>query len=251
MNRRAFTLIELLVVIAIIAILAAILFPVFSQAKAAAKKTADLSNQKQLMTCVLLYATDNDDHSVVTHHDLAPTETLADLYPWYQPLQPYLKSRDVLIDPALGAGSTPTVFPDHLNAATWAPFRTDYVINGFFAHGSSLTGFSNPAAQIFTSERHRNVAFFDYHPWASTPTNDWERGMLDGSGFVLTDPETGAIAADATNIGRHTGGSNYAFLDGHAKWFKFVNTLDKTKPVNDITNWGMHNIDSLPPVEEH
>ena len=54
MTRRAFTLIELLVVIAIIAILAAILFPVFAQAKAAAKKAVDLSNQKQIITAIML-----------------------------------------------------------------------------------------------------------------------------------------------------------------------------------------------------
>lgn len=61
MNRKAFTLIELLVVIAIIAILAAILFPVFAQAKYAAKKTQELSNIKQLGTGLTIYTGDNDD----------------------------------------------------------------------------------------------------------------------------------------------------------------------------------------------
>jgi prepilin-type N-terminal cleavage/methylation domain-containing protein len=61
MVRKAFTLIELLVVIAIIAILAAILFPVFAQAKAAAKKTAQLSNTKQTATSFAIYTTDSDD----------------------------------------------------------------------------------------------------------------------------------------------------------------------------------------------
>jgi prepilin-type N-terminal cleavage/methylation domain-containing protein/prepilin-type processing-associated H-X9-DG protein len=61
MKRSAFTLIELLVVIAIIAILAAILFPVFAQAKVAAKKTADLSNMKQMGTSTYLYFSDYDD----------------------------------------------------------------------------------------------------------------------------------------------------------------------------------------------
>lgn len=61
MNKRAFTLIELLVVIAIIAILAAILFPVFAQAKEAAKKTQTLSNQKQMGTATAIYLGDNDD----------------------------------------------------------------------------------------------------------------------------------------------------------------------------------------------
>ena len=59
--RKAFTLIELLVVIAIIAILAAILFPVFAQAKAAAKKTAALSNTKQLVLGMIMYIGDYDD----------------------------------------------------------------------------------------------------------------------------------------------------------------------------------------------
>lgn len=61
MNRKAFTLIELLVVIAIIAILAAILFPVFAQAKVAAKKTSDLSNNKQVALAFFMYENDFDD----------------------------------------------------------------------------------------------------------------------------------------------------------------------------------------------
>ena len=61
MTRKAFTLIELLVVIAIIAILAAILFPVFAQAKEAAKKTSTLNNFKQTATSTMIYSTDSDD----------------------------------------------------------------------------------------------------------------------------------------------------------------------------------------------
>ena len=68
-SNRAFTLIELLVVIAIIAILAAILFPVFAQAKLAAKKTSDLSNLKQQGLSWIMYATDYDDISVTQYRD--------------------------------------------------------------------------------------------------------------------------------------------------------------------------------------
>src|SRR5579862_147505 len=66
-SRRAFTLIELLVVIAIIAILAAILFPVFAQAKEAAKKTACVSDSKQVVLAALMYANDFDD--TIPRHD--------------------------------------------------------------------------------------------------------------------------------------------------------------------------------------
>lgn len=95
-KRQAFTLIELLVVIAIIAILAAILFPVFAQAKASAKNIACISNIKQEITATLMYASDNDDGTVLT--DYAPTT-------WWRPtwaydLLPYTKNRDINWDPA-------------------------------------------------------------------------------------------------------------------------------------------------------
>ncbi len=90
-NNRAFTLIELLVVIAIIAILAAILFPVFAQAKAAAKKTADLSNIKQQMTSTFLYASDADD--------FLPVGVFQEDYVMSARLQPYMKNREIFKNP--------------------------------------------------------------------------------------------------------------------------------------------------------
>jgi prepilin-type N-terminal cleavage/methylation domain-containing protein/prepilin-type processing-associated H-X9-DG protein len=248
MNRpRAFTLIELLVVIAIIAILAAILFPVFAQAKAAAKKTQDFNNQKQIVLGILLYANDNDDLTCKTHHDLAPGETVADLYPWYRPLQAYFKNDGILRDPTLN--DTPTLIPTPLTLADWKKVRTDYLINGFFAHGASLGLVSRPAEQIIVGERHAGIAFFDYHAWPTAPDGNWERGFLDGSGYQIGDLETNTQIPDAANVGRHTGGNNYAFVDGHAKWFKFVQTLDKTLPPSDVKNYGLHNIDGLPSNE--
>jgi len=94
-KNKAFTLIELLVVIAIIAILAAILFPVFAQAKAAAKKTADLSNLKQVGTSMFLYANDYDDSlgDAVTYGPETETYILA------ARLMPYVKSRPIFKSP--------------------------------------------------------------------------------------------------------------------------------------------------------
>lgn len=93
---NGFTLIELLVVIAIIAILAAILFPVFAQAKAAAKKTADLSNLKQLGTSAYLYASDYDDGLP----DVAVFDAEAETYIYAAKMQPYVKNKDIWKNPS-------------------------------------------------------------------------------------------------------------------------------------------------------
>jgi prepilin-type N-terminal cleavage/methylation domain-containing protein len=92
LSKKGFTLIELLVVIAIIAILAAILFPVFAQAKAAAKKTADLSNLKQQMLGALMYSNDADD--------FLPTAIWQEDYVFASKLQPYIKSRGIFRNPS-------------------------------------------------------------------------------------------------------------------------------------------------------
>jgi prepilin-type N-terminal cleavage/methylation domain-containing protein len=242
--KRAFTLIELLVVIAIIAILAAILFPVFAQAKLAAKKTQDLSNQKQIVTAIMLYANDNEDRTCATHHDLESGETIADLYTWYQPLFAYVKSKDIFRNPVVS--DVPTIFPPLVTLANWQTYRTDYLINGFFSHGASLGLPSSPADQILIGNRRDGIAFFDYHPWASAPDGNWERGFLSGSRYTIGDVETDSQVPDPSNVGRFTGGDNYGFVDGHAKYLKFNATLNKKLNPDDITNWGMHNIDSLP-----
>jgi prepilin-type N-terminal cleavage/methylation domain-containing protein len=90
--KKAFTLIELLVVIAIIAILAAILFPVFSQAKEAAKKTASLSNVKQLGTALQLYLGDSDDVVPPAYYYNAPNGPGA-----LRPTRPFLCRLDAFV----------------------------------------------------------------------------------------------------------------------------------------------------------
>jgi len=163
--RSAFTLIELLVVIAIIAILAAILFPVFAQAKAAAKTTASISNLKQLGLGMLLYAGDYDDTRVPrVNQDIIRNSTggfvaVVNEYNWKQLIQPYTKSQGVYQDTVNPAAR---FLDDHSDPAArtffnWTPatvpsnllFNRGYAWanswNGQFDKGGPMTGFKDPA----------------------------------------------------------------------------------------------------------
>ena len=111
--RKAFTLIELLVVIAIIAILAAILFPVFAQAKAAAKKTQALAHMKQIGTAEQIYLTDNDDTYQPAYYYNNPLASgsldATGINHWSGVLSPYVKNWDMFRspeDPSLGIAPT-------------------------------------------------------------------------------------------------------------------------------------------------
>ncbi|MBL8059536.1 MAG: prepilin-type N-terminal cleavage/methylation domain-containing protein [Chthonomonas sp.] len=114
-SNKAFTLIELLVVIAIIAILAAILFPVFAQARAAAKTTATISNLRQVITSGIMYASDNDDFN--HPYQFCPNGNSSTANPdpgscgsptqgYYYFIGPYMKSRELVWDASRGVRTT-------------------------------------------------------------------------------------------------------------------------------------------------
>jgi prepilin-type N-terminal cleavage/methylation domain-containing protein len=154
MKRRvsAFTLIELLVVIAIIAILAAILFPVFAQAKLAAKKTAALSNIKQLGTSLHIYLQDFDDtYPNAYMWDGNDTPTWLDNYHLWSSkfvIGPYTKNTDLLISPADALRALDrSYFTDMTDKTLLAQLRpTSFMANAItpWSWGAEIYGVQNP-----------------------------------------------------------------------------------------------------------
>lgn len=141
--RKAFTLIELLVVIAIIAILAAILFPVFAQAKLAAKKIQSLSNVKQMGLAIQMYIGDTDDRYLPAFNPPDGTGDWAQYNSagvnlntlWTINTQPYIKSINLNFSPADSeAGKADSAIP-------WAGVHISYSANGY------LDGWSNGFGQ--------------------------------------------------------------------------------------------------------
>ena len=150
-KHKAFTLIELLVVIAIIAILAAILFPVFAQAKTAAKKTAALSNIKQSGTAAMIYLADYDDNFMSAYAVTATGNVWyawgaavpagwpdpasfyfeeEDQHMWANSMQPYMKNYAMLEAP--GVGELDFGF-DGTNGNGKAPAKVGFAMNGFLS----------------------------------------------------------------------------------------------------------------------
>lgn len=209
MNRRGFTLIELLVVIAIIAILAAILFPVFAQAKEAAKRTASLSNQKQIATATLLYAGDYDDVVPVSAYFTGQVSSAGRpiIFSVYDAVGPYLKNIDVFVSPAATPGIDWQARLNLLGLDTPGGFRyASYVPNlGLF--GENFCTAPIPALRRFTPSSSlasiptpvETVMFFDGYIKAGA--------TLDFHNFMAQ--------------ARHNEGLIINFADGHTKYHKF------------------------------
>ncbi len=139
MKRNAFTLIELLVVIAIIAILAAILFPVFSQARTKARQASDISNMKQQGLALMMYSQDYDE--VMLGYGLPyegdPRCSQGSWVYWPALLQPYVKSEKVFLSPQLKAyldvTESPWICPELNINREGNRLYFSYMLNGLFS----------------------------------------------------------------------------------------------------------------------
>jgi|LSQX01.1.fsa_nt_gb prepilin-type N-terminal cleavage/methylation domain-containing protein/prepilin-type processing-associated H-X9-DG protein len=198
--RRGFTLIELLVVIAIIAILAAILFPVFARAREKARQSSCLSNMKQLGTAMMMYAQDYDDKFCLM---FTGTQTTA-VVPsdpdfnhngsgtWYRSwatlIHPYVMNTQLFICPSDPTGNMNVRYGLPTNALTPTGLVTVYGTTV----SPAMAELTRPAQTLMISEK----------------------ASGGGAQYVLSGQHYSGRMS-------HNDGGNVAFHDGHAKWFRF------------------------------
>ncbi|MGI4791226.1 MAG: DUF1559 domain-containing protein [Janthinobacterium lividum] len=254
MKKKGFTLIELLVVIAIIAILAAILFPVFQKVRENARRTACLSNMKQIGLGVMQYEQDYDESSMNgwDQHGRGAG--------WAFEVYPYVKSKGVFLCPDdsgvynTAPASGPVTYC--LNANTVIAYSGDGVTDGkSTAH--IMADYNSPAKSVLLCEAANN-AYLDVSADAGSNPNAWwadnqpgpdgtgkgggggrsmagfgvgKAGTYDpigsalGSGPVyatgyMRGSENDGKGAFTGPLGRHSDGSNFLMLDNHAKFIR-------------------------------
>ena len=185
-SHRAFTLIELLVVIAIIAILAAILFPVFAQAKAAAKKTQDLSNVKQIGLGLVMYAGDSDDVLPMDQFCDGGRAYCTASTTWYQMVDPYVKSGDKAVNGLGQSVATGTGglflgpdFPKPKSSGGAYAIRIDVSPDGYapwkdsnyVVKTVSMTQIDKPADKVYVTHRGADPGTAQYVGWLA---DEWD-----------------------------------------------------------------------------
>jgi len=266
-RKTGFTLIELLVVIAIIAILAAILFPVFAQARDKARQTSCLSNTKQMGTAFMMYIQDWDElfplgfglggslgwlynynHAVPPNWRTNPGADRLMAYPvhWANSTQAYIKSYKIGACPS-GPEVRLAITDYDAPSAPWE--NSSYTMNGLLM-SYAQAGVRTPASLPLL----------------------WEgRGKAQVAGFALTNPallctgngmcryqpwsdSCGSSTTGGTSVmfglsgtmWIHSGGANFVLADGHAKWRRLGATLDPGATDANVDPYTGYNADGFP-----
>jgi prepilin-type N-terminal cleavage/methylation domain-containing protein/prepilin-type processing-associated H-X9-DG protein len=198
---KGFTLIELLVVIAIIAILAAILFPVFAQARESARKTSCLNNCKQFGTAIAMYTQDWDGWYPLAWFSFGENGFDMALYP-------YIKNKAVYECPS-----------NHVTPSFWAgytigPLPRSYALNG------DLTARTVKGVRAGVNE---SEVQFPASTIMMTEIRDTRKAQKIGPEHEIFNANKNDVCTRIPfNI--HQGGSNYVFADYHAKWYRVEQT---------------------------
>ena len=218
-RRSAFTLIELLVVIAIIAILAAILFPVFQKVRENARRTSCTSNEKQIGLAFTQYTQDADEKFPLMTNDKQDTNWAQALYPFVKATGVY-KCPDSIDKGTLGRGGNPSP-----NGAPQIPvsYAYNYQIAGSYdnnAHDGTqypiaLALVDKPSSKILMTESNFELGMAYY---------DWSNDATNGFGDNTFGNSRGRV--------QHSGRWNCLFIDGHVK------TLLPTATASPINMWG-------------
>jgi prepilin-type N-terminal cleavage/methylation domain-containing protein/prepilin-type processing-associated H-X9-DG protein len=244
MRKRGFTLIELLVVVAVMAIIAALLFPTFAQARDKARQAACLSNMKQLAMGVMMYTQDYEETLPKGSLGFDPTGAH---FPWPLTVAPYVKNTAIFRCPSdrkpmsvkawlsSGIHSRYPDFPLSIicNYNVLPPYDLDSVRLAEYVDASRIIALCDmrdmDACPGWTGQ------------WGVLPFRATIRQGLYGRQLLTGEqvrtaldqceqrkPQTGEGSKFAPRVatGRHTGGANYIFLDGHAKWMCFRQTLN-------------------------
>jgi len=255
----AFTLIELLVVIAIIAILAAILFPVFAKARAQARKIVGISNLKELGLGTMMYVQDYDEHfpyynwGVMSCSEvgtggasISGNSALFQYYSasaWCNSVQPYIKNIGIFQDPSDKMKWQPGYcinFPQSnwvQGASSWT--KSTWCSYGWneSSSGQSLAAYQNPANDLLWGD-YIGVLIDTWSRFAWTPDlyvrraiwSDLEWGNPDIRGTDALPITDAQWAANQHGV-RHDTGTNETLMDGHAKFF-FSKTIQEVGPDN-------------------
>jgi prepilin-type N-terminal cleavage/methylation domain-containing protein/prepilin-type processing-associated H-X9-DG protein len=249
--RRAFTLIELLVVIAIIAILAAILFPVFAQAREKARQAACLSNTKQLGLAFNMYIQDYDGTYPLSLHNsgCGISNPFDRNWAWQGRIEPYVKNADVFVCPS-GHNTKNEKYYMKVGNPQVSRFGFSYKPNrAVMPQFSQVCGGGGVVSDASVPRSAETIIYAD-SPWNGYEIEygQIDRGGTSGAGAMVTAVFGNPDANGAPTKGNedmpnrpyftlHNKFVNFVFADGHAKSTKVRNTFGSF--TNETQMWGL------------